>query len=276
MKNCYIKITEKFSKIDFFLFRHIRWNRLLKKNTFTKDAFHIIQIPVSFKMKENKKKKYYTKICKYLHAIGVETICFYQIEDDLLRYYLNCEFQRVKGYDTFRTLFPRILTYFATKKGYNLNEIELCFITNHLDKAKALIMKSFKKVKGITVYTQNPMDFENFTKEFRETYGIFIHVHGKNDKVKKYNKIYINCEDNRIFDEDYFKTVNLIDIYGTYNGGYQDIIFSYKTKDDFFLKENHIVKNLMFTEFYFNYVVFHTDQHFQNEKNYKIVNIRKL
>ncbi|WP_249313429.1 hypothetical protein [Congzhengia minquanensis] len=279
MKNCYITAAEKFSKFDLLLFRCFGCKRLLKKNMVNKNGLNVIKIPLPPKMKEKQKKRYFTRFCAYLHDMDVQTICVQNIQDHLLQYYLRCEFQIMKGSAIFYEMFQDFLTYFAEKKGYHLNECDLVLISNNPKEVKKYMLKCVRIVKAISVYTTNPGKFENLANEFREKYGIFIHIKGKNDKVKKYNKIYINCEADRIVDEGFFQSVNLIDIYKIYKGGFSEILLSYKTNEEEFLKENRVIKNLSFTEFYFKIQQTNIDKItipiFLKDKNYKIVNIRK-
>lgn len=279
MNYCYMTVTDDYSKLEIFLFCFFGYRRLLKNKIIKRNNMNMIKIPLPPKMKEKHKKRYFTKLCRYYHEINVKNICFHNLNDDLLKYYIKTEFQMISGSMVFYEIFLDIISFFAAKKGYNLNECELIFISNYPKEVHKLILKCFKYVKNISVYTTNPRKFENLSNELRNQYGIFIEIKNGKNKVRKYNKIYINCEADRIVDEASFQSVNLIDIYKVYKGGFHDVLLSYKTKEDRFIKENNIVKNLCFTEYYiktlYTNIEKNTIKNFLKENDYKIVNIKK-
>ena len=280
MNKCYITTTDRYCKFDFLLYRLFGWKKMLKKITFCQNHINLFTLPLPKKMKERQKKKYFTKLCNYFHRLDIQSVCCSNIMDDLLRYYLKTEFQWIDGSAVFSELFFDVISSFCVKKGYNLEECELIFLSNCPKDVRNYIEKSLKKVKKISIFTTNPSLFDGFVQEFRDQYGIFIQVKGKDDKVKKYNKIYINCEPDRIVDESFFSSVHLIDPYRVYHGAFNEILLSYKTDEDAFIKEHHIIKNLPFTEYYIRSVTLNADKNFVKsflkKNHYKIVNIKKL
>ncbi len=275
MENCLIKPAEYVSKLNIFLFYYLGIKRIFKKNIIKEKDFFIVKIPFLFTMKEKRKQKYYEKLCNYFHKMNVKNVCAEQIDESLFLYHLRKEFYLCNGISVFYENFPNIITAFAEKKGFSLQVCEVVFISNYPNEIKKLIESTIHLVKGFSVYTKQAEHFVSLVDEMRASYGVFIGIK-KEEKPKKYHKIYVNCEVTNILDENFFQSVLLLDIHGVYLGGYRDVIFSYKTKEDGILKEQKIKKNLSFTEFYKKIKQNEENMNEKQKKNhYKIVNIIK-
>lgn len=270
MDTCLVSCTEQYSKLDFFLFRYFGIKRLFKKMKKSCGGINLFYIPIHEKMKESYKEKYFQSVCRYLRGQGIKEVCFDTIKDTLLQESLKKEFQIVSGVYIFYTLFQDILQFLVKKRGFKLHECEIAFISNKPEQVEKYLLKCIKTVKSICVFTTDPARFESLVQKTRDTYGLFLKVHGKKEKVKKYNKIYINLEEFRIFDKAFFKYVHCLDIYNVYESAYNDVLLHYKTEADDFLKKNKIKKNLCFTDY-----LIKTGFIFKQNHN-KIVNIRKI
>ncbi len=252
MENVYIKETEKEYKLPWFL---------LKKNRFLQQGdICIYEVPIM------KRKKNYLKVCKYLKNKGVKNVYFSKLTDSVLSYDLKTEFQYIYGENNFYNNFVSVLEFFAQKKGIPLKESTVAFISDDVKKTEQLLLKIYKKIKKIVVYTRNVDKFKYLSSKFRTEYGIDIDVRKKEIKPKKYRHIYINTEKERIMEKSLFKNCFCIDIYKIYQNSYNDVVFHYKTPFDSFLKEHKIEKRLSFSAYYLK----------NTAKDYKIINIIKL
>lgn len=280
METCFIMEEKKVSKPEFFLFYYFGWKKLLKKNTYLKENMCLLKIPLPEFTKEEKKKRYFLKVMRYLKKKNVKKLYINHIQDNQLKCILKKEFPVFYGKELFSAYFSDILKFFITKKGYRSESCEIIFISNYPKVVREYILQCYKNVKNISIFTTNGTLFQALIDEFREKYGMFIQKKGKNDKVKKHNKIYVNLDAERIVDSAFFKDANILDIYDIYKNAINEILFSYKIKDNSFLKENKIVKNIPFTEYYAKALCKEKDGKkmidFLKEKHYKIVNIKKL
>lgn len=274
MENCFIKKHEKNKKFYCLYFYFIGY--LLTFHKIKKENIKILKIPTASDFHKSFQIKYANRICKLLHRHHVKNICIEQIEDGVLQDYLKREFTIFYGREIFIDIFPEVLKFFTKKKGYSLNECELVFIANYPEDIVQYLEKCKKMVKNISVFTNNKENFEKITNHFLKNYGIHMHLLGENDKIKKHQRIYINCEPIKIVKETFFESVFLIDIFNIYKGAFSKIILFYKTEDDKFLKENEVIKNLSFTSFYVKEKGGKADIHaFLKNKNFKIMNIKK-
>lgn len=279
MQDCYMTTTEKAKKIEILLFCLFGIKRLFKKRIISGKKLMLIFVPLPQALGEKLKKLYLKKMCKLFHKMHIRNICAYNIKDTLLAHELKNEFYILKGISVFYDHFYDIIKRFSQKIGYSLNECELAFICNYPKEAQQYILKVIKDVKAITIYTTKPDCFKNMVEEIKNQYGIYITLKNKEDKVKKYKKIFVNLEPTPIFKESFFQSVYIIDLYHFYQGAYCDVIFSYNTFEEDVIKKNKIVKNLCFTEYYkklynSNEIEGNTTK-ILKKNQYKIVNIVK-
>ncbi len=279
MQDCYMTTTEKAKKIEILLFCIFGIKRLFKKRIIKGKKMTLIFIPLPNSLGEKLKKLYIKKLCKFFHKMHIRNICAYNIKDTLLAYALKNEFYILKGTSVFCDHFYDVLKRFSQKIGYSLKECELVLVSNYPKEAQQYILKMIKAVKSIAIYTTKPDTFKNMVEEIKNQYGIYITLKNKDDKVKKYNKIFVNLEPTPIFKESFFQSVYMIDIYRFYQGAFRDVIFSYNTIEEDLIKANKIIKNLCFTEYYKK--LYNSSEIEENttkilKKNqYKIVNIVK-
>ena len=97
-------------------------------------------------------------------------------------------------------------------------------------------------------------------------YGVKLNIRTKKEKLKKHNKIYINCGSNRVFEKNFFKNVNMLDIYNVYEGVFNTIILEATAKEKEYTKALKCPYSLALAEFLYGT---------QNVKKVKIVNIKK-
>lgn len=266
MENCILNQTEKYVKFDYFLFRYFKIKRIFKKMNKIQEDINIYNIPFPEKIKEKSKKKYCTSLCSYLKKCGIKKVCLGTIKDTFLKETIKKEFRLYTGISVFEEKFKEILLFFAKKKGYQLKDCEICFISNYPEQVKKYLLKCIKNVKKIAVFTTEPEKFNIFIKEIRENYGILIE---RNEKVKKYNHIYINLEEKPIFHPAFFKNVSLIDVYYFYKNAYNEILFFTGTEKEGFLKEKGLTKTISLLEY------LKENTSFLNNNHEKIVNIKK-
>lgn len=250
MQDCYMTTTEKGTKLEIILFCFLGIKQFLKKRIIKGKKLLIISIPLPKFMGEKLQKLYFKKLCKFFHNMNIRNICAYNIKNPILAHKLRTEFYILKGISVFYDAFYDILERFSKKIGYSLKECELVLISNYPREVRQYILKIIKHVKSIVVYTTKPDKFTNMIEDIKNQYGIYITLKSKEDRAKKYNKIYVNIEPTPIFKESFFQSVHIIDIYKFYKGAFQDVIFSYNTVEDYIIKENKIIKNLCFTEYY--------------------------
>ncbi|MBE7035989.1 MAG: hypothetical protein E7403_01695 [Ruminococcaceae bacterium] len=279
MQDCYMTTTEKGSLLEVILFCFFGFKQLFKKRIIKGNDLLIIFIPLPKSLGEKLQTIYFKKLCKLFHKMHIRNICAYNIKNPVLAYKLRTEFYILKGISVFHDAFYDILERFSKKIGYPLKECELVLISNYPREAKQYILKIIKQIKSIVIYTTKPDKFTNMIEEIKKQYGIYITLKSKEDYAKKYKKIYVNIEPTPIFKESFFQSVHMIDSYKFYKGAFCDVIFSYNTPEDHIIKENKIIKNLCFTEYYTK-----THNNHENKGNtskilkndhYKIVNIVK-
>ncbi|MBR4891125.1 MAG: hypothetical protein IKU15_07555 [Clostridia bacterium] len=268
MQGCFIKESEEFKKIDLFFYKLFGFKKILKK-MIVNDNFKILKLP-----KLN--KKYYRKFLKFLNKEKVKEICLDNNVNKELKEFLIKEFKETEKESVFKEIFSDVIIFFAKKKGLNLNNSEIIFISSTPSLLKEYILKIYKNVKNISVITNKKEKFDKLIEDFQKDYGIFIKIKDKNEKVKKQNTIYINIEKEKFLCDESFLNVNLIDIFKNYKGAFNDIYFHYKTNSESILKKEKIVKNLSFTQFYIKNLCENCNNlSFFKEKRYKIVNIIK-
>jgi len=256
MENAYLKE----SKHRYTLYKALRMKIKIEKG----ENFCVLQIP------KLKRKNDYIRLCKKMKKFGVQTVCIDDIKDEVLRYYIKQEFSVKDGSKLFMDYFYDILSFFINKKEMNLPESQIVLISNNSRMTEEYISFIYKKVKRISIYTTTPSLFFSLTEKYRDEYGIFLELMGKDDKVKKYRRFYINIDKENSFKDDFFRGCYLLDPFCKYKGGFYDVIFQFKTSDEHLIQKYNIRKNLMFTDF------FRENNNNFNRKDNKIVNIEKI
>ncbi len=270
MRSCYIKETEQALPMNLFLFTHFKTEKLAKENIKREGHMTIVHIPKIKEKKPQFTRKYYSKWCHILKMMGIKSFCAGNIEDGLLKYYLRNSFQEIMGESVFEKNFEQIILFLTQKKGFSLHECELVFISDKPHVCKPYVEKIIKKVRKITVYTNNTGVFGELSEELRKEYGVFLSVKGKEHKPKYFRRIYVNLEDDYLFPKNFFQQVPVLDIYQKYQNSYNQIILEYKTEAEKVINAYKIDKNLPFTA-YLEEITENPQQ-----KDYKIINIRKL
>jgi len=245
-----------FSYIRYFLFTYLKINKVyekyLSKNTF--------KIPY----KKELKPRYIETLKKFLKKKNIVKLCFFKIEKEELVKEFKTSFSVINGRNIYNTNFNNILSFLS---GEKLHEKEIVFISDNLKEISELSKKCVKKVKAISVLTEKPYLYESLKDEFLEKYGLLINVKTKKEKLKKNNKIYVNCGANRVFPENTFKNVVLIDIFKVYEGAYNEIILWAEGNLKKETKQLKTPLNLRLAEFF-------EDE--KEVKNYKISDIKKI
>ena len=259
MENIYIKETDKYSRFLLFLFCNLNIKKIIKKAEEKGENFNILNLPNPDKLRKKQKRKYIKNLNKYIKEKGIKNI------------YYNYNKIGFLHKEIFIENFNKIIDFFSKKKNIKLTDSEIVFIVNKPECAREFILKCYKKIKKFSVITSYPGAFEFLKDELLEKYGIFLNIAGNNEKVKKLNKIYINCEEENVLNKDYFVNANLIDIYNIYNKGYYNIEVFFKSDDDNFIKEKKIKKNLSFAAFYTESLKI---KGFKEYEEIKIINIK--
>lgn len=264
MESIYIKEKENCTRKEIFFLKFFGGKRFFKKYFFHTDEIDIFCVPLIHK------EKYYKKVCKYLKEKKVKKVYTPIDKNNPFALYMKKEFTYMVPEQALSLFFEEVLAFFAQKKGIELKDCILSFICNDVILVEKFLSQIYKKVKGISIYTNQAEKFTSLHKKWREKCGMEIEIKGQDDKVKKYNHIYINLEKEKIFKETFFMNANCIDIYRLYKGTYNEILMHFKTASEAYIKEHKIIKNLTFTEYYMQ-----KNDKF-SKKHYKIVNIKKL
>lgn len=264
MEFIYIKEKENYTRKEMFMLTFFPGRRFLKKYLFHTEEIDIFCVPLI------NKERYYKKVWHYLKENGVKKVYTSIEKNNPFVLYMKKEFTHMEPEQALSLFFEDIISFFAQKKGIELKDCILSFVSNDVSLTETFISKIYKKVKGISIYTSQAEKFTALHKKWRETSGMDLEIKGKDDKVKKYNHIYINLEKEKIFKENFFINTNFIDIYRLYKRAYNEIVMRFKTESESCIKEHKILRNLTFTEYYMQ-----KNSNF-SKKHYKIVNIKKL
>lgn len=264
MESIYIKEKENCTRKEIFFLKLFCGKRNFKKYLFHTEEIDVLCIPFI------PKERYYKKISNYLKKLNVKKVYTSIKKDNPFVLYMKKEFTYMEPDETLSLFFKEIISFFAHKKGIELKECTLSFICNDVLLAEKILSQIYKEVKGISIYTKEKEKFTALHKKWRETCGMDLEIKGKDDKVKKYNHIYINLEKELLFQENFFMNTNCIDIYHLYKGAYNEIIMRFKTASEACIKEHKIIKNFTFTDYYMQ------KNNNLSKKHYKIVNIKKL
>ena len=265
MENIYLKETDDFSKFKLFLFLYFKIKKVFKieKGTF----FDICTLPSL----EKNNDKFNKKFIKYLKNYGIKNVCSGNISEDL-KNEISKNFNTFTGKNTFFENIDLIVEFFSKKKGIKLKENEVCFISDEPELVKNAIEKCKTNVKSFSVLTDKEDLFDNLKEDLSNNNGIYLKI---NEKRKKVNAIYINCDENNKKLKDYIIKTNTIDIFKIYKNTYHYVKLFYKTKDDKFIDNNKIDKNIIFTDFLKKCIKSDNSKDFIDVKKLKVVNIKK-
>lgn len=253
MKKIILTKTKKdFSYIKYFMFVYMKKYNLYDKYIHN-DIFYI-------PYKKRLKIRYLDTICDFLKRKNIDSFLAF---DEEIKKHFKKHFSAIIGKNIYSTLFCDILDFLSKNKLY---EYELVFISDNLKETKKLAEKSVKKVKSISVLTQNPYLYESMKDYLYSKYGITLNIKTKKEKFKKHNKIYINCGANRVFEKSAFTNVNILDIYNVYDGAYSTIILESSEHEKKYTNTLKCPYSLGLAEFLYSE---------KDNKKYKIVNIKK-
>lgn len=253
MKKIIIKKEEKnFSYIFYFIFTYLKkykiYDRFIKE-----DIFYL-----PFKKRLN--SAYLRALKEYLKSKKITH--FLSFDKEIERAFKNT-FSAINGNKIYNTIFIDILEFLSEN---NLNSYEIVFVSDNVKEIKNLIEKCIKKVKAVSVLTEKPFLYESIKDYALLKYGVNINIRTKKEKLKKHNKIYVNCGSNRVFDYTFFNNVNMLDIYSVYKEGLKTIILEAQSKEKEYTKALNWPYSLALAEF------LHPNE---NNKKLKIVSIKK-
>lgn len=212
MNKIILKLSEeRFSFLKYILFTYFKCNKIYEQNI-EKNVFFV-------PFRKTLKSAYIKALSRFLKYKNIKVIMC--VEREINRYFKS-NFSIINGINIYRTIFCDILNYLSNNK---LFDYEIIFISDNIKEIKLLAEKCIKNVKNISVLTNKPFLYESTRDYFFEKYGVMLNIKVKKDKLKKHNKIYVNAGGMRVFDKSLFKNLNLIDIYGVYEGGFNEIIF---------------------------------------------------
>lgn len=254
LKKIIIKKEEKnFSFFKYLMFTYFKKCKIYDRYI-VDDIFYL-----PFKKRLN--NSYKKALINYLKTKKVTH--FLSFEKELERVFKNT-FCVIDGKNIYNTIFLDILNFIT--KG-QLYEYELIFISDNIKEIKMLMEKAAKKVKSISVLTEKPHLYESIKDLLFIKYGVLLNIKTKKEKLKKHNKIYINCGINRVFNTSFFKNVNMIDIYKIYDGAYNNIILEENLKEKEYTKRLSCAFSLELAEYLYND---------KKDKKFKIVNMKKI
>ncbi len=276
MEHIFIESKEIKKTLPFWLFYFFGTKRLLKKEWILENNRQFLCIPIPNLLTEKQKTRYLTKIIGFLKKKGIEKVYFEHTVDKDISKFIKQNFFICQGSELFFGFFPKILKQFICKKGYKPEECELIFISNNAKKVREYLLKCYKIVKKISIFTTNPASFSNVAAELQETYGMFLEIKGQNDTIKKYKTICINLEEERIVNKEFFKKTFLLDIYGLYQNAYQTILFLCKDKKTTTNQKKSLTRLEYELKYRENGAVTPSYEMWDNEKAVKIINITKM
>lgn len=246
------KSKENFSYIRYFMFIYLKKYRVYEKNI----KNDILFIPY----KKRLNSRYLKALVEFLRSKNTEK--FMTFDEDIKNEFKKY-FSVIYGKNIYNTIFYDILNFMSKNKLY---EYEIIFISDNIKEIKNLIDKCVKNVKAISVFTQKPHLYESMQDYTISKYGVLLNIKTKKDKIKKHNKIYVNCGHSEVFDKGMFKNVNLLDIYNVYENSFSSIILESTAKEKEYTKVLECPYSLALAEFLYGN---------ESDKKYKIVNIKK-
>ena len=212
MNKIILKLSEeRFNFFKYILFTYLKCNKIYDKNI-EKNVFFV-------PFKKTLKSAYIRALSRFLKGKNIKEIMC--VEKGIKKHF-QTEFSIINGINIYRTIFCDVLNFVSNNK---LFDYEIIFISDNIKEIKFLAEKCVKNVKTLSVLTNKPYLYESMRDYFFEKYGVMLNIKVKKDKLKKHNKIYVNAGGMIVFDKALFKNINLIDIYGVYEGGFNEIIF---------------------------------------------------
>lgn len=246
------KSKNNFSYIKYFLFTYLKkysvYEKYIDENVFF--------IPY----KKTLKKRYFKALCEFLKRKNTDKILV--VEEDIKKEFKKY-FSVINGKNIYNTIFCDILNFMSKNR---LFEYEIIFVSDNIKEIKNMIEKCIKKVKGVGILTKKPELYESMKEFTLSKYGVVLNIKKNNEKLKKHNKIYVNCGNIKVFDESFFKNVTMLDFYNVYEGAQNKIILEQNQKEKELTKKLNVPYTIDIAEFLYEKI---------NEKEYKIVNIKK-
>jgi len=246
------KSKNNFSYIKYFLFTYLKkysvYEKYIDENVFF--------IPY----KKTLKKRYFKALCEFLKRKNTDKILV--VEEDIKKEFKKY-FSVINGKNIYNTIFNDALNFLAKNR---LFEYEIIFVSDNIKEIKKLIEKCIKKVAGVGILTKRPELYESMEEFTLSKYGVVLNIKKHNEKLKKHNKIYVNCGGSLVYPEGFFKNVNMLDFYKVYEGAYNKIILEQKQQEKELTKKLNCPYSLDIAEFLYGN---------KDDKTYKIVNIKK-
>ena len=246
------KSEENFSYIKYFVFTYLKkysvYEKYIDENLFF--------IPY----KKRIKPRYLKAISEFLRQKNTEKILAVDedIKNELKKY-----FSVINGKNIYNAIFFDILNFLAKNR---LFEYEIIFVSDNIKEIKSMIEKCIKNVGGVGILTKKEYLYESIREFTLFKYGVMLNIKKNNEKLKKHNKIYVNCGSSATFSKSFFKNVNMLDIYNVYDGAYNKIILESNREEKELIKRLNCPYSLDIAEFLYGN---------KRDKKYKIVNIKK-
>lgn len=246
------KSKNNFSYIRYFLFTYLKIYSVYEKY-FNENIFYI-------PYKKTLKIRYFERLKEFLRK--KEVIKILALDDDIKEHFKKY-FSVIYGKYIYNTIINDVLNFLADGR---LFEYEIIFISDNLKEIKVMIEKCVKNVKSVSVLTRNSNLYDSLKEFTLYKYGTELNIRTKKEKLKKKNKIYINCGHNLVFEKSFFKNVNMLDIYGVYEGVYKNIILEAKESEKEFIKPLECEFSIGIAEFLYGK---------ECNKNFKIKAVKK-
>lgn len=216
------KSKNNFSYIRYFLFTYLKIYRVYEKY-FNKNIFYI-------PYRKTLSLRYFERIKEFLRK--KEVIKILPLDKDVKECFKKY-FSVIYGKYIYNTIFYDVLNFLAQDR---LFEYEIIFISDNVKEIKEKLEKCIKKCAAVSVITEKPSLYDSLKEYTLYKYGVLLNIKTKKEKLKKKNKIYVNCGHSIYFDKSFFKNVTLLDIYGIYEGAYNNIILEANKEEKDFIK----------------------------------------
>lgn len=252
MKLILVKNKKSFSYLRYFLFTYFK-NYSVYDKFIEDDIFYI-------PFKKRLSDAYLNALKTYLKTKNMQL--FLSFDEEIKKEFKKV-FSTINIINIYNTIFLDVLKFFTKN---NLYEYEIIFVSDNIKEIKDLIDKCIKNVKSVSVLTEKPYLYESMKDYVFLKYGVLLNVKSKKEKLKKHNKIYVNCGYIRVFDKNLFKNVNMIDVFDVYEGVINSIILEANQKEKEYARKLDCPYSLALAEFLYGE---------EKEKKYKIVNIKK-
>lgn len=246
------KSEENFSYIKYFIFTYLKKYSVYEKYI----DENIFFIPY----KKMIKPRYIKALKEFLKNKKTEKIL--AVDEDIKKEFKKY-FRAINGKNIYNTIFCDILNFLAKER---LFEYEIIFVSDNIKEIKSLTEKCIKKAAGVGIITKRPELYESMREFTLSKYGVVLNIKKSNEKLKKHNKIYVNCGSSAVFSKSFFKNVNMLDIYNVYESAYNKIILESGQKEKEFTKRLNCPYSPDIAEFLYGN---------ERDKKYKIVNIKK-